>query len=72
MVNDSSRISLLAAADARGALGLDDAVTCFGAGGGLRSPGTYSRISDNFSETLLRSASRRPSVRGIHVPTSSV
>jgi hypothetical protein len=68
MVNDSSRTTLLAAADARGALGFDDAVTCFGAGGGLRSPGTYSRMGANFSETLLRPASRQPSGRGIHVP----
>jgi hypothetical protein len=36
----SSCCARLAAADSRGALGLDDAVTCFGAGGGLRSPAT--------------------------------
>jgi len=50
-----------------GALGFE-AVECFGAGGGLRSPGTNSMIGLNLSMMLLRSASRRPSVSGIHVP----
>lgn len=39
-----------------GALGFD-AVECFGAGGGLRSPATYSMIGLNLSIMLLRSAS---------------
>lgn len=54
-----------------GTLGFDD-VECLGAGGGLRSPGTKSKIGRNLSRLLLRSARRRPSESGIHVPVSIV
>ena len=61
--------ALLPAPDCRGALGrLLTAVACFGAGGGLRSPGTKSKISSSLSRTPFRSARVRPSARGIHVP----
>ena len=46
----------------------DAAVACLGAGGGVLSPGTKSKIGRIFSSTLLRSASCLPSGRGIHVP----
>lgn len=46
------------------------ATECFGAGGGLRSPATNSRIGLSLSSILLRSASTRPSISGIHVPES--
>lgn len=58
--------------DLRGALGLDGAEEFFGAGGGLRSPATKSNMGANLVRILLRSASRRPSERGIHVPETSV
>jgi len=47
----------------------DAAVACLGAGGGVLSPGTKSKIGRILSSTLLRSASFLPSGRGIHVPT---
>lgn len=58
----------LAVAGIFATLGLDAAVVCFGAGGGLRSPGTKSKIGLNLSRMLFRSASRRPSSSGIQVP----
>jgi hypothetical protein len=55
----------------RGMRGFPDAaVACLGAGGGVLSPGTKSKIGRIFSSTLLRSASCLPSGRGIHVPDS--
>lgn len=56
--------------DFRGARGLEEAEVCFGAGGGLRSPATYSKIGASLAKTLFRSASKRPSCSGIHVPES--
>lgn len=55
----------------RGMRGLPDAaVACLGAGGGVLSPGTKSKMGSIFSKTLLRSASSLPSARGIHVPNA--
>ena len=51
-----------------GFMRLEAAVACLGAGGGLRSPGTKSRMGRIFSSTPLRSASILPSSSGIQVP----
>lgn len=61
---------LRVAADVRGALGLLAAVACLGAGGGLLSPGTKSRMGISLCRTPFRSASTRPSSSGIQVPGS--
>lgn len=59
----------LCCADPRGMRGFPDAaVACLGAGGGVLSPGTKSKIGRIFSKTLLRCARTLPSSRGIHVP----
>ena len=56
--------------DALATRGRDAAVECFGAGGGLRSPGTKSKIACSFWSTPFFWARARPSGRGIHVPSS--
>lgn len=61
-------VAALRLVDLRGALGFEEAEVCFGAGGGLRSPATKSKMGASFVKMLLRSASMRPSGRGIHVP----
>lgn len=49
-------------------LGLDAAVECLGAGGGLVSPVMKSNSGRSLSRTLFLSARARASARGIHVP----
>lgn len=53
--------------------GLEEvAVACFGAGGGLLSPGTKSNIGSSLSSTPFLSARLRPSCNGIQVPMREV
>ena len=60
-------------AAAFGAFGLlEAAVVCFGAWGGLRSPGTKSKIGSNLSRTRFRCARSLPSRNGTHVPNLHV
>ena len=51
-----------------GTLGLLEFVVCLGAGGGLLSPGTKSKMGRSLSKTPLRSASSLPSGKGTQVP----
>ena len=56
---------------ALGILGLLELVVCLGAGGGLLSPGTKSKMGRSFSRTPLRSARSLPSLSGTQVPAES-
>lgn len=47
-------------------------VECFGAGGGLRFPGMYSKIVRSLSYIALRCAKAWPCSSGTHVPDGSV
>jgi hypothetical protein len=67
----SGRGARFCAAAPRAMRGLPEAaVACLGAGGGVLSPGTKSKMGRILSRTWLRSASCLPSGRGIHVPVA--
>ena len=58
--------------DTLGSLGLFELVVCLGAGGGLVSPGTKSKMGRRLSRTPLRSARSFPSLKGTQVPAEEL
>jgi hypothetical protein len=61
------------AADCLATFGLvEAAVVCFGAGGGLLSPGTKSNKGRSKWRTLCCSAIARPTSRGTQVPATAI